>query len=330
MLQKYLLAFVCGAIIAAGVAYFVVARRPANESAPAPAPIESTAPQPTHVTPPAATADTPAAPPPASVTPNPVRTAHKTRSEPAPPESAEPVVSAPPPEEPMQTAQSQPQPEAQPAPATAPAIEPQTPQAQPEPKPQPQPANIMRPDPAGENRDRTPQTVTIPAGTTVAVRLRDAISTDKQSEGDPFTATLDQPIVIDGFVIADRGALVRGKIASLTRATHGKNQAAIALDLTELDTTDGQKAAIRTDSSHQAATAHASNAVKKIGVGTVVGALIGAAVGGGKGAAIGAGAGGATGGGAVLASKGDEVRLASETRLSFKLAEAVTLTEKLK
>jgi hypothetical protein len=147
----------------------------------------------------------------------------------------------------MQTAQSQPQPEAQPAPATAPAIEPQTPQAQPEPKPQPQPANIMRPDPAGENRDRTPQTVTIPAGTTVAVRLRDAISTDKQSEGDPFTATLDQPIVIDGFVIADRGALVRGKIASLTRATRGKNQAAIALDLTELDTTDGQKAAIRTD-----------------------------------------------------------------------------------
>jgi hypothetical protein len=328
MLQKYLLAFVFGGLVAAGVVYFVAARRPAPQAGPAPAPIESTQPQPAPATPPAATADTPAAAPPASVTPNPVRTAHTTKSETAPSESAEPVSSAPPPEEPMQTAQSQPPPQSEAPPPPAPAIE--TPAPQDQVAPPPQPSKIMRPDPANGNRDRTPQTVTIPAGTTVAVRLRDAIGTDKQSEGDPFTATLDQPIVIDGFVIADRGALVHGKIASLTRATRGKSQAAIALDLTELDTTDGQKVAIRTDSSHQAATAHASNAVKKIGVGAVVGALIGAAVGGGKGAAIGAGAGGATGGGAVLATKGDDVRLASETRLSFKLAEAVTLTEKLK
>src|ERR1039458_5157160 len=328
MLQKYLLAFVFGGLVAAGVVYFVAARRPAPQAGPAPAPIESTQPQPAPATPPAAPADTPAAAPPASVTPNPVRTAHTTKSETAPSESAEPVSSAPPPEEPMQTAQSQPPPQSEAPPPPAPAIE--TPAPQDQVAPPPQPSKIMRPDPANGNRDRTPQTVTIPAGTTVAVRLRDAIGTDKQSEGDPFTATLDQPIVIDGFVIADRGALVHGKIASLTRATRGKSQAAIALDLTELDTTDGQKVAIRTDSSHQAATAHASNAVKKIGVGAVVGALIGAAVGGGKGAAIGAGAGGATGGGAVLATKGDDVRLASETRLSFKLAEAVTLTEKLK
>jgi hypothetical protein len=330
MLQKYLLAFVFGGLVAAGVVYFVAARRPAPQAGPAPAPIESTQPQPAPATPPAATADTPAAAPPASVTPNPVRTAHTTKSETAPSESAEPVSSAPPPEEPMQTAQSQPPPQSEAPPPPAPAIETPAPLEQVAPPPQSQSSKIMRPDPANGNRDRTPQTVTIPAGTTVAVRLRDAIGTDKQSEGDPFTATLDQPIVIDGFVIADRGALVHGKIASLTRATRGKSQAAIALDLTELDTTDGQKVAIRTDSSHQAATAHASNAVKKIGVGAVVGALIGAAVGGGKGAAIGAGAGGATGGGAVLATKGDDVRLASETRLSFKLAEAVTLTEKLK
>lgn len=320
MLQKYLLAFVFGGIVAAGVVYFLVARRPAPEAAPTP--IESTQPQPAPVTPPAAE------PEPASVTPQPARTTHKTKSEPAPPEPAAPDSSAPPPAEPVEVAQAQPQ--VPPAPAPAPAIETQAPQAQPEPKPQPQPSKIMRPDAAVENRDRTPQTVTIPAGTTVTVRLRDTISTDKQSEGDPFTATLDQPIVIDGFVIADRGALVRGKIASLTRASRGKSQAAIALDLTELNTTDGQKVDIRTDSSHQAATAHTKNAVTKIGVGTVVGAIIGAAAGGGKGAAIGAGAGGAAGGGAVLASKGEEVRLASETRLSFKLAEAVTLTEKLK
>ena len=62
---------------------------------------------------------------------------------------------------------------------------------------------------------------------------------------------------------------------------------------------------------------------------TAIGAIIGAMAGGGKGAAIGAGAGGAAGTGGVLSQKNAEVRLPSETRLSFKLSEAVTLTEKL-
>jgi len=44
-------------------------------------------------------------------------------------------------------------------------------------------------------------------------------------------------------------------------------------------------------------------------------------------AATGGGAGAAGGGGVVMASKGEGVRLPAETSLSFKLAEAVTLTE---
>ena len=329
MLQKYLLAFVCGGIVAASVVYFVVGRRPVPQ--PAPAPMESTQPPPAPATVPATAAETPAAPQPPDVTPAPFRAAHKTKSEPSPQQPAEPVSSAPPPAEPVEVAQAQPQPEVPPPPTPAPApdIVPQAPPA-PQAEAAPQPSQIMRPDAVVENRDRTPQTVTIPAGTLVAVRLREPIGTDKQSEGDPFTATLDQPIVIDGFVIAERGALARGKIASLTRATRGQSHAAITLALTELNTTDGQKVDIRTDESRKAATANTKDGVTKIGVGTVLGAIIGAAAGGGKGAAIGAGAGAGVGGGAVLAGKGDEVRLPSETRLSFKLAEAVTLTEKLK
>jgi uncharacterized protein YcfJ len=99
--------------------------------------------------------------------------------------------------------------------------------------------------------------------------------------------------------------------------------------LTELNTTDGQKVDIRTDASRKTAASDTKGAVTKVGVGAVLGTIIGAAVGGGKGAAIGAGAGGAAGGGAALGSKGEEVRLASETLLSFRLAQAVTLTEKL-
>jgi len=180
-----------------------------------------------------------------------------------------------------------------------------------------------------ETKSRTPQTVTIPAGTLLNVRLRQLISTDRQAVGDPFAATLDQPIVIDGFVIADKGSNVRGKITALDAAGRVKGRAAISLELTEINTTDGQRVDIRTDTYRNEAASGKMGDVAKLGAGAAIGAIIGAIAGGGKGAAIGAGVGGAAGGGAVLATKGEDVRLTSETKLSFRLAESVTLTEKL-
>ncbi|MGD0580933.1 MAG: hypothetical protein ABSC08_18655, partial [Bryobacteraceae bacterium] len=190
MVQKYLLAFVFGGIVAGGVIYFALAHRSAPSPAPAASQIESTQPQAAPVTPPGAAAQTPeAAPEPASVTPTPVRTTRRAKPEPSQPEAAEAVSSEPQSEQPAQVAQAPAQPEV--PPQTAPAVQLQTrPPAPSEPKPQAQPSKIMRPEPVIENRDRTPQTVTIPAGTALAVRLREVISTDKQSKGDSFTATL--------------------------------------------------------------------------------------------------------------------------------------------
>ena len=50
-----------------------------------------------------------------------------------------------------------------------------------------------------------------------------------------------------------------------------------------------------------------------------MGAIIGAIAGGGKGAAVGAAAGGAAGAGAEVVTKGQRVRIPSETRLTFLL-----------
>ncbi len=63
--------------------------------------------------------------------------------------------------------------------------------------------------------------------------------------------------------------------------------------------------------------------------GAALGAIIGALAGGGKGAAIGAGAGGAAGTGAVLLGKGKPAVIQNETRLTFELANPVTITEHL-
>ncbi len=327
MLQKYLLAFICGGLFIGGLVYFAAGHRSAPPAAPAATQSDSTAVPP----------ETPAAAPePAPALEQPARTVRRHESAPPEPEPPASAAPEPPSEQRVEQAQANPQP-AQPVEEAnpQPQLPPPSPNAQPQLPPPPaaalqtRPSNVMRPDPLAETRDHTPHTVTIPAGTTLAVRLRDSISSEKQSEGDPFTATLDKPIVIDGFVIADRGALVQGKISALKRAGRGESHAAIGLELTALSTTDGQKVNIRTDASRKTAASDTKSAVTKVGVGAVLGTIIGAAVGGGKGAAIGAGAGTAAGGGAALGSKGQEVRLPSETLLSFKLTEAVKLTEKL-
>jgi hypothetical protein len=316
MLQKYLLAFALGGLIVGGVVYFT--RRPASAPAQPNAAVTGAQPQaalPTQAPQPAVQEPEKSAPSPTPEPAPPQRSARR----PAKPER--PTSTAPEAVAPAQTAQAIPQ--AQPEQQTQATPPPATP------KQEDKQSLILRPDPVVEPRNRTPQTVTIPSGTVLAVRLRQLISTDRQSVGDAFAATLDQPIVIDGFVIADKGSNVRGKITSLDAPGRVKGRAAISLELTEINTTDGQRVDIHTDAYRNEAASGKKGDVAKVGAGAVIGAVIGAIAGGGKGAAIGAGVGGAAGGGTVLATKGEDVRLTSETRLTFRLTENVTLTEKL-
>ena len=163
-----------------------------------------------------------------------------------------------------------------------------------------------------------PKTVTIPAGTRLAVSLIDSVSTDKSQAGDRFVATLDQPIVIDGATVVAKGSEVRGKVVEVDDGGRVKGRAYIRLALTELDA-KGKSIPIDT----KLFGAQAQNAKKRdatiIGGGAGVGAVIGAIAGGGKGAAI----GGGSGTGVVLATKGKQIRYPTETRLNFTLEQPV-------
>lgn len=189
----------------------------------------------------------------------------------------------------------------------------------------PRPAVAGKPAPP----KREPRQVTVPAGTLIPVRLRDALSTERQSVHDPFFATLDAPLIVEGLVIAERGALVRGRIVEATGSGRVKGRAAMVLQLDELTTSDGQKVEIRTDSFRHEAESGVKGDVAKTGVAAGIGAAIGAIAGGGKGAAIGAAIGGAAGAGGAMATRGKPAELPSETRLTFRLSQPVTLTEKL-
>jgi outer membrane lipoprotein SlyB len=104
--------------------------------------------------------------------------------------------------------------------------------------------------------------------------------------------------------------------------------AQLTLELTRLHTADGQNIPIRTTQFVKQGPQSKKEDAEKIGAGAVIGTIIGAIAGGGKGAAIGAGAGGAAGAGTVAATRGKPAVLPVETRVSFRIDQAVEITER--
>jgi hypothetical protein len=208
-----------------------------------------------------------------------------------------------------------------------PAADPMPSQAPPlEPGPTPRPAVALNPPPNAESvppAPRQPHSVTIPAGALITIRLADTLSSSKNHAGDAFSATLDQPLVVDGFAVAERGAHIEGRVIDTGQS--GKD---LALQLIKLHTSDGQDVPLNTEKiTREGSQDTGRQTGEKVGGGALIGAVIGAIAGGGKGAAIGAGAGGAAGGGVAAATHRKPAQRLVETRLTFRLAQPVTLTE---
>lgn len=161
--------------------------------------------------------------------------------------------------------------------------------------------------------------ITIPEGTVLKVRLGPKLSTKDNAVGDAFDATLVEPLVVEGKTVAPRGARVRGKVVEADKGGRVQGRARIGVQLTGLETADGEKVDIATNTVSRAARSTKKKDAEKIGIGAGVGAAIGAVAGGGKGAAVGAASGAGAGTGVVLATRGAPAELPSETVLSFKL-----------
>jgi hypothetical protein len=171
-----------------------------------------------------------------------------------------------------------------------------------------------------------PGSITIPAGKVIFIRLNEPLSSDHSHPGEGFTATLDQPIVVNGWVLARRGETVVGTVTSAKKAGRVKGVSQLGLELTELTVVDGQQLPMSTELwNGSAGTSHGADAATIAGT-TGVGTIIGAAANGGEGAGIGAGAGAAAGIAAVLLTRGKPTVLGPEARLSFRIKEPVTIS----
>jgi hypothetical protein len=168
--------------------------------------------------------------------------------------------------------------------------------------------------------------LTIPSGTTVAVRLIDPIDSDRVQAGTPFRATLDQPLSVDGEVAVPAGFDVTGQIVNAKSAGRFAGQSALALELTRLSV-NGKFYDLHTNQYTREGSSRGKQTAAKVGGGAALGAIIGALAGGGKGAAIGATVGAGAGTGVSAATKGQQIKLPAETVLNFQLQSPVTVVE---
>jgi outer membrane biosynthesis protein TonB len=189
----------------------------------------------------------------------------------------------------------------------------------PEPTPVPAPAPIAPAPPP-----LPPQKVTIPSGTTFAVRLVDAVDSETATQGQTFHATLNSPLAVDGATAIPAGYTVEGHVVTVQSAGKFAGQSLLVLQMDRISAA-GSTYNIQTDQYKKQGSSRGKNTVEKVGAGAGIGALIGALAGGGKGAAIGAAAGGGLGAGAQAVSHSQQIKLPVETVLNFTLQAPLTV-----
>lgn len=167
-------------------------------------------------------------------------------------------------------------------------------------QPRPQPSTPQPTQP----RQTTPQprtvTMSVPVGTTFAIRMNEELSTERSKAGDSFTARLEDPIVdAQGRVIVPAGATVRGRVTAVAPSTRVGQTAAMKLAF-EAISFGGEsyplQASVESADVQQNTRTSTAETAGKVAAGAAAGAILGQVLGKNtsstlKGAAIGAAAG---------------------------------------
>ncbi|MBV8811471.1 MAG: hypothetical protein JO033_22610 [Acidobacteriaceae bacterium] len=171
-----------------------------------------------------------------------------------------------------------------------------------------------------------PRSLTIQQGTYVTVRVNQMLSSAKNQQGDAFTATLTQPLVVNGVVVAEPGQTLGGRVVMVQKHSTS-NAAKLGVQLTNLTLVDGQQVPIISQFiSRQGGTTPGGAEAGTVIATTGLGAAIGAAAGWGTGAAIGAGAGAVAGLIGVVVTHNHPSVIYPEQVLTFRLEAPVTIS----
>jgi hypothetical protein len=168
-----------------------------------------------------------------------------------------------------------------------------------------------------------PAGITVPAGTSINVRLTETIDVDVSQAGQTFKAVVDDPVMIGGAIVVPRGASATLQATAVKQSGKMKGSDKISLKMHSF-AFGGMVYEVTTGYVETKGKGEGKRTARKVGGGAGLGGIIGGIAGGGEGAAIGAVVGGIAG--AAVASGGEEhLKLPAETRLTFQLNAAVTV-----
>ena len=190
-----------------------------------------------------------------------------------------------------------------------------------------QPASQARSFGGGDAQNQAvPDSLYLASGTLVSVRLTQALSSSQNHNGDGFTATLEQPVVVNGWVVARRGQSIEGRVVDAQKGGRVKGTSKLEIALTELTLVNGQTLPVHTRLIRAEGGTTRGRDAQAIGTTTGVGAIIGAIAGEGEGAAIGAGIGAAAGVAGVLLTHGRPTVIPPEALLTFRLESSANIS----
>jgi hypothetical protein len=166
--------------------------------------------------------------------------------------------------------------------------------------------------------------LTIPAGSTISVRMEDSIDSARNHPGETFRATVDAPLTVDGRVVLPAGAEAIGRLTAIEHPGRFRGRAAMTLELTAVNF-DGKSISILTGTYQEQGNARGKETATFTGGGGLLGTLLGAVAGGPPGLLIGAGIG-AAGGAIVQAVRGPQpLRIPAESLMLFTLLSPITV-----
>jgi hypothetical protein len=192
--------------------------------------------------------------------------------------------------------------------------------------------NNSRPNQAGDQTAASPPAsvpaqfpppLTIQQGAVLTVRINQALSSDHNQAGDVFSATLTQPVIVHGIVVARSGQTVVGRVMEAKKAGMVSGVSHLGIQMTSLTLADGQSVPIQSQLLVQKGPTSKGRDAAAIAGTTALGAAIGAAADWGTGAAIGAGAGAVASTIGVLLTRGYPTVVYPETLLTFQLTAPV-------